>query len=325
MTEHVFNWAFIGTGVLAKDVAKKITETGRHRIVSVYTRNYEKCCAFAQQYGALAAHTAEEAIGAPGVDGVYIVTPHTSHYEYAKQALLMGRPVLCEKPVSTDTEKTQELLRLSEERGVYFTEAMWTWFAPVANKVKEWLDKGEYGEVKKLHMTYHLRSINYAPRVSDPNTAGGALLDIGIYPLTYICRLFGKPQRIECRGKLRGGIDTGEDVAMYYPGGKKYTWSASILDFWGLEYMSLRGTKGSTTLFFYHGASKVTLRRRRGGAETFRGDGGYVNEFDVVASEIRQGLVESPLVPHKATLEVMQLMDECRRQMGLVYPFEKKQ
>ena len=321
--EEVFNWAFIGTGTLAKTVADLITATGRHRIVSVYTRNYEKGLAFAQKYGAQACRTAEEAISAPGVDGVYIVTPHTSHYEYAKQALLLDRPVLCEKPVSTDTAKTAELLQLSEERGVYFAEAMWTWFAPVANKVKEWLDAGEYGEVRRLHMTYHLRSIGYAPRVSDPNMAGGALLDIGIYPLTYIYRLFGMPERIECRGRLKDGIDTGEHVTLYYPGGRKYTWSASILDLWGLERLVLQGTKGSTRLWFYHNAGRVKLYRKHGVDETFRGDGGYVHEFDTAASEIRAGLTESPLVPHRATLEVMQLMAECRRQMGLVYPFEQ--
>ena len=243
-----FNWAFIGTGTLAAKVAKEITASGRHQIAAVYTRNPEKCRAFAQQYGAFAARSAGDAIRHSCVDGVYIVTPHTSHAEYALQALDSGRPVLCEKPVTTDARQTREIISRSREKGVCFTEAMWTWFSPIANQVKTWLDAGEYGEVEKLHFTYHIKSINYAPRVSDPDLAGGALLDIGVYPLTYIYRLFGKPQKIECKGTLQGGIDTGEEISLTYPGGRTYTISTSLLDFRGLEKMTLIGTKAKTRL-----------------------------------------------------------------------------
>ncbi len=175
-----FGWAFIGAGTLGAKVAKEITKSGRHKIVSVYVRNPQKRMAFAEQYGALAAETPEQAITAPGVDGVYIVTPHTSHFEYAKQALKLGKPVLCEKPVTTDAKQSAELMRLSRENDVYFTEAMWSWFSPVAQQIKKWFDAGEYGEIKEFKINYHLKSINYAPRVSDPNMAGGALLDITI-------------------------------------------------------------------------------------------------------------------------------------------------
>ena len=171
-----FGWAFIGAGTLGTKVAKEITKSGRHKVVSVYVRNPEKRAVFAAQYGALAAETPEQAITADGVDGVYIVTPHTSHFAYTKLALELGKPVLCEKPVTTDAKQSAELIRLSREKGVFFAEAMWTWFAPVARQIKTWYDAGEYGEITSFRMNYHLKSINYAPRVSDPNLAGGALL-----------------------------------------------------------------------------------------------------------------------------------------------------
>ena len=319
-----FRWAFIGAGTLAKQVAKEITASGRHEIAAVYTRNPEKCAAFAGQYGAHPAQSAQEAVTHPGVDGVYIVTPHTSHYEYTLEALGLGKPVLCEKPITTDAKKAEEMLRLSQDKGVYFAEAMWTWFSPIANQVKKWLDAGEYGEIKKCRMTYHLRSINYAPRVSDPNLAGGALLDVTIYPLTYLYRLFGMPEKIQCQGTLQGGIDTGEEIRLYYPGGQVYTISASILDYFGLEKMKLYGTKGKTKLSFYHFANSVTLWRKDGAKEQFSAYGGMLNEFDLVAEEIREGKTQSAFVPHQATLDVMRMMDECRKQMGLIYPFEKK-
>ena len=99
---RAFGWAFIGAGTLGAKVAKQITKSGRHWIAAVYVRNAEKRAAFAADYKAYAASSARDAITAPGVDGVYIVTPHPSHYEYAKLALELGKPVLCEKPVTLE-------------------------------------------------------------------------------------------------------------------------------------------------------------------------------------------------------------------------------
>ena len=319
-----FHWAFIGTGTLAKTVAKEITASGRHKIVSVYSRNPQKRGDFARKYGALSAETPEEAMSLPEVDGVYIVTPHTSHKDYALMAMDLGKPVLCEKPVSTDRAKAEEMIRKSQEKGIYFTEAMWTWFSPVANQVKAWLDAGEYGEIESAFFNYHLRSIGYAPRVADPNLAGGALLDIGIYGLTYAYRLFGKPERIRCRGDLQGGVDTGERISLYYPGGRVFTVDSSIVNLKGLERMVIEGTGGSTSLWFFHNARKVKIKKKGEKNLVFRGNGSYLNEFDIVSSEIREGLTESRFVPHKATLDVMEMMDECRRQLHLVFPFEKE-
>ena len=318
-----FRWAFIGAGTLAKSVAREIAASGRHEIASVYTRRAKKCEQFARRYGALAARDAREAISAPGVDAVYIVTPHTSHYEYARLSLLLGKPVLCEKPLTTSAALAEELTALAQERRVYLVEGMWTWFSPVAHQVRRWLDTGEYGEIQALTITYHMNAIHYAPRVTDPNTAGGALLDVGVYPITYLYRLFGAPTGIRCEGILKGGIDLGEEVHLTFAGGKTYTASVSIAGLRGLERLKIRGSRAKTDLFFYHSANAATLRRSGGGHETFRADGSILNEFDRVASEIREGRIESRYVPHRATVDVLRILDECRRQMGLVYPFER--
>lgn len=321
--EQAFRWAFIGTGRLAGEAAREITASGRHSIVSVYTRRPEKCREFAAAYGAFPAETAEEAVSRPDADGVYVVTTHPSHAEYAEAALRAGKPVLCEKPLTTDAEQAEKLIRLSEERGVYLAEAMWTWFSPVARQVKAWLDAGEYGEILQCRLNYRGMGVRYAPRVTDPAAAGGALLDIGVYPITYLYRLFGMPEAVECEGILGNGIDWGEEVRMIYPGGKVYTLSTSLNDENGTEDLTLTGTKGRTFLPGFHYADRVTLERTEGGAETFEAYGGLLNEFDLAAAEIRAGRTDSAYVPHRATLDVMRIMDACRKQMGLVYPFEK--
>ena len=316
-----FGWCFIGCGTLAKKVAKQIIKSGRHTVVSVYSRSFDKCRAFANKYGASAYGSAAQAINADGVDGVYIVTPHASHYEYAKLSLELGKPVFCEKSFTVDAKQAEELAAIAKDRGIYLAEAMWTWFAPVANKVKKWLDCGEFGEIKSVKIKSHLPTLMYAPRVTDPAAAGGTLLDMGVYSVTYLYRLFGTPSEIKCKGDVSKGIDWRNYIELKFPSGLKCSASVSIKDF-GFEKLIIEGSKARLKLGFFHSANSVKLIRKNGKNEKFSGYGGYLNEFDIAASEIREGLNESRFVPLKATVDVMQIMDECRNQMNLVYPFE---
>ena len=118
-------------------------------------------------------------------------------------------------------------------------------------------------------------------------------------------------------------MESKEDVPLAFPNGSTCIASVSICDFKGLEKIWLDGSKGRVRYYFFHNASRVKLVRRRGRSEVFKADGGYLNEFDAVAGEIRGGLIQSLLVPPGATTDVMEILDECRRQMKLVYPFEK--
>ena len=321
--EKTFNWCFIGSGRLAKKVARIIIKSGRHKIVSVYSRRFDKCEKKEKKYGAVAYGSASEAVNADGVDGVYIVTPHDSHYEYCRLAVQSGKPVLCEKPFTVDFGSANEVFALAEEKKVYVAEAMWTWFAPVANKIKEWLDNGEFGEIKSASAKWRL-PFGYAPRVTDPNRAGGALLDIGVYSVAYAYRLFGKPVKIDCKGKVAGGIDWNERIRFEFSSGAVFTASISIGGFDIIEKLKIVGSKAKITLPFFHCAEKVKLVRNGGKREVFSGGGGYLKEFDTVAGEIKSGLTESRFVSRKSTLDIMELLDECRKQLKLVYPFEKR-
>lgn len=322
MNSKPFRWCFIGCGKLANKIARRIIRSGRHEIVSVYSRSLDKCGRFAKKYKAAAYGSAEAAMCAEGVDGVYIVTPHNSHAEYSLLALRLNKPVLCEKPFATDADSAKAVLTLAKQKGVYIAEAMWTWFAPVANKVKEWLDAGEFGKVETAHAKWHIPG-SYAARVTDPNRAGGALLDIGVYAVTYAYRLFGKPQSIECKGCVKRGIDLCEDIKFTYPTGTVFTSSISIKRLDCLEKLRINGSKAKITLPFFHCANKVKLVRKHGKSEVFKGFGNYLNEFDLAAEEIKSGISESAFVSHKSTVEVMEILDECRKQLNLVYPFER--
>ncbi len=318
----VFHWCFIGTGKLAGIVAEQICATGRHEIVSVYTRNIEKGRAFAEKFGGRAYESAEEAITAEGVDGVYIVTPHNAHYDYAYQALQHGIPVLCEKAMTSRAEETEALFALAKEKNVYLAEAMWTWFSPIANQVKAWLDEGRFGTIKSVHGDMCVPGAGYAPRVTDPNTAGGALLDIGVYPITYIYRLFGVPKRIVCNGTVKNGIDTDDHIEMIYPNGQTFTVALDLYGDRNGGWFEIKGTDASLRISHFHYAKEAVLQLRDGTELRVEGDGGYVNEFDIVAKEIRSGKKESDYVKAAYTIDVMHLLDSCRAQIGLVYPYE---
>lgn len=317
-----FKWCFIGTGSLAKTVASQLNKSGRHEIVSCYTRNLEKGKEFAKKYGGIAFETSEKAITAKGVDGVYIVTPHNAHYRYVKQALELGKPVFCEKSFTVTAQETDELIALAREKDLYLCEAMWTWFSPSANQTKKWVNEQKVGKINSAEFTYHVNIINGAERVRDPKRAGGALLDITIYPITYAYRLWGIPEKIESKGNLQNGIDVSEDIVFTYPN-FKVNISASIADFKGFEKMSIKGDKGEIKATLYHAMNGVTYKKSMFKKETFKGNGpkinSYVDEFDTVAQEIREGLKESRMVPLKATSDVMHLLDEIREQIGLNY------
>ncbi len=323
MADKTFGWCFIGTGKLAGKVAAELLGSGRHKIVSCYTRSYEKGLAFAEKFGCAAFADAGSAMRAEGVEGVYVVTTHNAHFRFAQQALELGIPVLCEKAFTVTAAETDALIALARARGVYLCEAMWTWFSPAAAQVKRWVDEGRIGTIRKARFTYHMKSVNYAPRVSDPRRAGGALLDVTIYPITYACRLWGLPERVEAAGTLKNGIDLGEEVTMFYPDGLRVDISASIVDFRGLERMTISGDAGSIRAPYYHTAEKVVCRQGPLRKETLRLPKGaghsYLYEFDTVAGEIRRGLTESEKVPLRCTSDVMHLLDAIRAQLGLAY------
>lgn len=194
-----FGWCFIGTGSLAKQVAKQLNRSGRHKIVSCYSRNYDNALEFSKKFGGDAYDLPENAINAEGVEGVYVVTPHNAHHRYAKMAINFRKPVFCEKPFTVTSEETDELISLAKEKKVYLCEAMWTWFSACPNMTKKWVDDGKIGEINSADFKYHIRTIDYNGRHTDPKRAGGALLDITIYPITYAYRLWGKPLKIESK------------------------------------------------------------------------------------------------------------------------------
>ena len=314
-----FGWAFIGTGTLARKVIREITATGRHRVVSAFSRNREKLQAFCEPYGTYPAASVEDAVCRDDVDAVYISVTNESHYSICRQCLELGKPVLLEKPFTISARETEALQNLAREKGLYLSEAMWTWYSEVPYKVADVVRSGRLGKIKNVYMAYSMNSIGYAPRVSDPLLGGGAVLDIGIYPIAYAYKLFGCPKAIVCNGDVRDGIDYGEEIVFSYDG-FDVRMDVSIVGTKG-EAMLLEAENGLIANTGFHYAEPA-LVKIGDSIEILQGRKGYTVEFDSVADEIRQGRTESAFIPPQMTLDCMRILDECRHQMNLVYPFE---
>lgn len=318
-----FNWCFIGTGKIAHKVAKELVTNPGHRIVSVYNRTNSKAESFALDYHAKVYDSAFEAINDPNVDGVYIATTNETHFEFAKLCLYNSVPVLCEKPITGNALELKKLIKLSEANDTFLKEAMWTWFNPVANKVKEWIKEERIGKIQYVECIFNMPIFGYNKakgRYISPARYGGALLDLGVYSVRYVYELFGKPQSIKAKGKLYNGIDVWNESIFDY-GDFKAKVSSQINAFVG-EHCIIKGEKGTIKVPLFHMASKAILKTKDG-KEVFKDrKKKFATQFRVVAQYIKK---EKPdeLVSLESSLDVMELMDEIRRQIGVVFPCDE--
>ena len=315
-----FNWCIIGTGKIAKKVAKQIVINEGHQIVAVYNRTKAKAEKFAKKYHSTVYESALEAINDPRVDGVYIATTNETHFSFAKLCLENHKPVLCEKPITGNAKELKELIKISEENNTFLKEAMWTWFNPVANKVKQWVKEERIGKIKSVDCIFNMPIFGYNKakgRYISPDRYGGALLDLGVYPVRYVYELFGKPISIASKGKLYNGIDLFNVSTFKYDGFEARV-SSQINKLVG-EHCVIIGEKGKIKVPFFHMASKAVLKTKNG-KEVFRDKKKkFATEFRVVAEYIK-GEKPDELVSLSSSLDVMEIMDEIRKQIGVVFP-----
>lgn len=316
-----FGWAFIGCGGIAEITAKELLKTGKGRIVSVWNRTHDRAAAFVRKYGGTAYATAEEAINAPGVDGVYIAVTANMHEHYMRLCIGNHKPVLCEKPFTVNAEQAESVFSYATQEGIYVSEAMWTWHNATAHQVKKWVSEGRMGTIREVNCFYSFPMILFSKkeRHTSPEMIGGALLDIGVYCIRYCYELFGMPKEILCDGRVSNGIDLGERILLRYE-----NFDANLIisrDQNHGEKLEILGTQGKITVPMFHMAQKAVLRTEK--TEVFRDKSLlYGTQFSKVAEEIRSGARRGVAISPESTVACMRIMDICRKQMGLVYPCE---
>lgn len=317
-----FGWAYIGCGGIAHGTAKELVQTEDNRIVSVWNRTKSKADSFAEEFGGTVFETAEEAINAPEVEGVYVNVNGDQHGYYTRLAVKNGKAVLCEKPFTINEQEAETVFDYAAEQNVYVSEAMWTWHNETASKVKEWIDAGAIGDIVSADSAFEVALLEYTdnPRLTTPSMLGGALMDLGVYNIRYSYELFGLPESIQCEGEMHE-VDYKEEIVFQYPD-FEVNMKVSMQENGG-HFFNIKGTKGTIEVPRFHMAKKAVLTTDEG-EEVFQGSDEllYGRQFSNTAKDIRSGRIEGEKVSANSTIEVMRLLDECRHQMGLIYPQE---
>ena len=315
-----FNWCFIGAGKIAQKVAKEVVTNPGHAIVSVYNRTKSKAESFAKIYHSTVYESALEAINDPRVDGVYIATTNDTHFSFTKLCLENHKPVLCEKPITGNAKELEELIKLSRENKTFLCEAMWTWFNPIAKQVKEWIKENKIGAIKKVDCRFNVPLFGYkkkGSRLSNVNRYGGALLDLGVYPVRYIYELFGVPHSIEAKAKLYNGVDVVNiSEFIYYDKTAKVS---SRMDRFNGEYCFIVGEVGVIKVPFFHMASKAILTYEGEKIVVKDKEKKFARQFLSAANDIKMGKLEGE-ISLESSLDVMKIMDEIRKQIGVKFP-----
>lgn len=320
-------WGVLGPGWIAHHFAVDLLRHTSSTIAAVGSRSLERAQAFASEFDVPHAHGSYgELVADPDVDVVYVATPHAFHRDQAILALRAGKPVLVEKSFTRSVPEALDVFRVAAERGLFAMEAMWTRFLPSTAAVHRLIASGAIGPVVSVSADHGQRlDADPAGRLMNPALAGGALLDLGVYPIAYAHDILGAPSAVEARGTLtQTGVDGQESVVLSYPGRAQATLCATL---WAktptVAYIA--GPDGwiEVPSGFYSGGSPI-LHPADGTLQPTDtvSDKGYAYEAAEVARCLRAGAQQSAREPWQATLEVLAILDEVRRQVGVRYPGE---
>ena len=324
----MIKWGIIGPGTIANAFAKEVSKTEKGKLVAVYGRNEEKSKKFAKEYNLEKSYAnIDEFLNDKEIDAVYIATPHNYHMDFAIKCIKAKKHVLCEKPFSYNKKTSEEVLKLAKENNVFIMEALWTLFFPAIIKAKSWIDEGKIGKIKMISASFGFESeedIN--SRLYNPNLAGGALLDVGIYPILFSNFMMNDvPKEINTTATMTNtGVDESNLISFKYKDNTLASLSCSIkvaTDNTAVIY----GEKGKIVIPSFWMAKKATLYSNNEEIvfeDEYKGTG-YIYEIIEANNCILNNKIESDVASHKVTLELAKIMDEIRGQIGFIYPFEQ--
>lgn len=331
MDAPTMRWGILGPGGIARTFGNSLRSGTRQEIVAVGSRSAQRAEAYAQEFDVAHTHTSYEALVTdPDVDIVYIASPHSEHLDHARLALSAGKPVLVEKAFARSAAEAEEVFDLARERGLFAMEAMWTRFLPHIDVLRQILEQGLLGQVDVVFADHGQRLYPGGPaRLSQPELAGGALLDLGVYPVSFASFALGPFATITATGTLTDlGVDAREAITITNAAGAqavlhttmtaKTPCTASVSGPGGrVEIDTVFYTP--TQLRLYDGAGEHV-----GTFDSLPEDAGKGMHFEAAEAArcLAAGTTESDLLPWDETLRVMTAMDTVRSQLGVVYPGE---
>ena len=328
-------WGVIAPGGIAQIQVADMQLAGLN-IHAVASRTLGKAQEFAKNFNIPSAYGSyAELLEASEVDVVYVSATQNAHLEIALQVIESGVHLLLEKPFTLNAKQAQQIADAAKARGVFVMEAMWTRFLPSMDAIFEVINSGQIGDVRFVtgdHSQYLPET--FAKRLWQPELGGGALLDLGIYPISFFSRVFGTPEKITAQATLTDlGVDLMTSAVFSYAGGAQASMTTSM-EVFGPITASVAGTRGRIDIdtSFYEQTSftvyETDLSRESGvQSEVSRYEAkieGRGMQYQALEVErcVRAGLTESPKMSLDETVSIMETMDEIRKQTGVKYPGE---
>ena len=325
MSAPAVRWGILGAGGIAHKLAEAVNRYTQSEVVAVGSRSLEKAQAFAEHMGVLSAFGSyEELVSDPDVDVVYVASPHSHHHEHTLLAIEAGKHVLCEKAFTQNSAQAREVVDAARAKGVFLMEAMWTRHLPHMHALRQLIADGEIGDIVSLQAD-HGQLLTHVERMWNPELAGGALLDLGVYPIAFAHNILGVPEHITAKGRMRDtGVDGQVSMVFDYP-----TAQASLTTTMEARTPNMGligGAHGRVVIEdTFYTPTAFTVEKTDGTSWFFDGDvpNGFQYEAAEVARRIHAGDTESELHTLEQSLEIMEIMDTVREQIGLVYPNER--
>lgn len=306
-------WGIIGTGKIAKKFANDMRVTKHATLHAIGSRSLESAKIFADSFDCPKYYPSyEELLADPDVEAVYIATPHTFHFENTVATLNAGKAVLCEKPLTVNVEECEKLIEIAQLSGQYLMEGMWTYFLPSIRKVQEWVNDGKIGRVTNIKADFGFKA-EFDPkgRLFNPDLAGGAMLDIGIYPIAITWLMMKQlPQSMKVYGtRAATGVDFTSSFLFEFD---------EIIAELGCSLQTqlpnsayIIGTDGYIEIPKFWMSQEAKLYKKLDLVEHFnvpRNTLGYEFEIDAVCEDIRTGRTESEVMPLAYSLAIQKQM-----------------
>lgn len=321
-------WGILGLGKIAHKFASDLQDVESAVIHAVASRTLEKAQNFAEEHNVTTYYNAYEDLAKdPHVDVIYIATPHVFHAENTIMCLEQGKAVLCEKPIAINANQLKEMIGISKANSSFLMEGLWTNFMPHLKKVEQLNLHETYGKCLKIEADFSFEAeFNTEKRLFNKELGGGALLDIGIYPVYLALKLLGKPQEIKATAELSStGVDVSNAITFYYASGAIAELSSSFAK---TTPCKAKVSFEKASVEFgprFHETDKLSIIADSGvdHIDFNYPSNGYQFEIEHVHDCLEKGLTQSPEWSLDASLELIETLDKIRAQFGLKYPQDK--
>ncbi len=321
-------WGILGTGSIARQFVKGLAAVPDAEVAAVGSRAQETADKFGDEFSIPRRHGSYADLAADtDVDAIYVATPHSVHKDATILCLEAGKAVICEKPFAINASQAQAMIGTARKKGVFLMEAMWTRFLPAIVKVREWLAEGAIGDVHMVTADFGFRAgVDPESRLFNPELGGGGLLDVGGYTVSFASMIFGDaPSRIASMAALgktgvdeRGAMILGYDrerFAVLYTAVRTNTPQTAYI-------LGSDGRIEVPSPFWCTTKAKLSAGDREEKVEGEMEGNGYNYEAVEVMNCLREGKLESDVMPLDESLRVMETLDRIREQWGLKYPME---